>query len=219
MNRGPTDRGTLSSAKERLLDLLKLHAPLSTDELAQHAGVTAAAIRQHLGDLHSDGYVVYTENRGSVGRPQRQWSLADSDVVRAQFPDSHADLAVAFISAARDALGEDAVDAILAARRDAQLAAYRSRVTASTPLEEKLETLVEIRRAEGYMPEWSPLDDGGYAFAENNCPVCTAAKSCQGICDNEIDVFRNFFGADVTVEREEHIIAGDRRCSYEVRPR
>lgn len=219
MNRGPTDRGALSSAKERLLDLLKMHAPMSTDDLAQHAGVTPAAIRQHLGDLHGDGYVVYTETRGQVGRPQRQWSLADTDVVRAHFPDSHADLAVAFISAARDALGEEAVDAILAARRDAQLAAYRSRVTAATPLEEKLETLVQIRRSEGYMPEWSPLDDGGYAFAENNCPVCTAAKSCRGICDNEIDVFRSFFGDDVSVERDEHIIAGDRRCSYEVRPR
>lgn len=210
---------TLSPAKERLLSLLKLHAPLSTDELAERAGVTQAAIRQHLADLSADGYVTFTETRGQVGRPQRQWELTDSDIVRGHFPDSHADLAVAFITAARDALGAEGLDAILAARREAQLAVYRSKIATSAPLEDKLETLVQIRRAEGYMPEWSPLEDGGYTFAENNCPVCAAAESCQGICDNEIDVFRGFFGDDVSVVRDEHIISGDRRCSYEVRLR
>ncbi len=208
----------LSVAKERILALLKRHAPLTTEELAGHVGVTPAAIRQHTSELLESGYIEYTERRGAVGRPCRSWTLCDSDVVRQRFPDSHADLAVSLIAAVRDTLGPEAVETMLAHRRSAQAQTYRGQVTEEAPLSEKLQALTEIRSREGYMAEWSNGEEGVYRFVEKNCPVCVAATSCQGICDSEIDVFRDFFGSGVTVERRTHILSGDRSCSYEVRP-
>ena len=207
----------LSVAKERILALLKRHAPLTTDELAGHVGVTPAAIRQHTADLLEAGYIEYTEKRGVVGRPCRSWTLCDSDVVQKRFPDGHADLAVSLIAAAGAALGPEAVDAMLAHRRTAQARAYRTYVPDDAPLSDKLQALAEVRSREGYMAEWAGGDDGSYRFVEKNCPVCVAAASCQGICESEIDIFRDFFGDGVEVERRSHILSGDRSCSYEVR--
>jgi predicted ArsR family transcriptional regulator len=57
---------------------------------------------------------------------------------------------------------------------------------------------------------------GGFLLVENHCPVCAAARTCQGLCASELEVFRRVLGPDVTVERSDHILAGARRCAYRV---
>ena len=56
----------------------------------------------------------------------------------------------------------------------------------------------------------------GFLLVENHCPICVAATACQGFCRTELDTFRDVLGPDVSVERTEHIIAGDRRCVYRI---
>ena len=58
------------------------------------------------------------------------------------------------------------------------------------------------------MPWWSPMRWCG--------PICVAATACQGFCRAELDTFREVLGPDVSVEREEHIVQGDRRCAYRI---
>ena len=41
---------------------------------------------------------------------------------------------------------------------------------------------------------------------------------CQGFCSTELELFRAVLGRGARVERTEHIIAGDRRCVYQVTP-
>jgi predicted ArsR family transcriptional regulator len=55
-------------------------------------------------------------------------------------------------------------------------------------------------------------------LVENHCPICVAAKTCQGYCRAELDTFRAVLGPDAKVERTEHIVQGDRRCAYRVSP-
>ncbi|KAG1161351.1 hypothetical protein G6F35_019117 [Rhizopus arrhizus] len=62
-------------------------------------------------------------------------------------------------------------------------------------------------------------DGADYLFIENHCPICSAAKACMGFCRSELELFRNVLGAGVTVDREEHILAGARRCAYRVSTR
>jgi predicted ArsR family transcriptional regulator len=57
---------------------------------------------------------------------------------------------------------------------------------------------------------------GGFLLVENHCPICAAARTCQGLCASELEVFRRVLGPDVTVERSDHILAGARRCAYRV---
>ena len=61
---------------------------------------------------------------------------------------------------------------------------------------------------------WAEGD--GYVLVENHCPICVAATACQGFCRAEQETFREVLGPDVSVERIEHITAGDRRCVYHI---
>ena len=76
-----------------------------------------------------------------------------------------------------------------------------------------------IRREEGYMAEWTRAEDGALLLVENHCPICAAARTCQGLCRDELSLFREILGDDVEVERTEHLLSGARRCAYRVAPR
>jgi predicted ArsR family transcriptional regulator len=76
--------------------------------------------------------------------------------------------------------------------------------------------LAELRSEEGYMADWRVLPDGSYVLSENHCPICAAARLCQGFCRSELAVFRSALGPSVTVERAEHILLGARRCAYRI---
>jgi predicted ArsR family transcriptional regulator len=104
---------------------------------------------------------------------------------------------------------------VLDARGAAQRAAYSRRIATSAPLAEKLRELARMRTEEGYMAEVR-RDGGSFLFIENHCPICAAANVCQGFCSTEMDLFRSVLGPEVSVERSEHIVSGDRRCVYRV---
>lgn len=111
------------------------------------------------------------------------------------------------------------MEKLLAVRFQEQVKEYHAQIPAHSPLKSKLEKLAAIRSREGYMADILPgKDAGGYLFVENNCPVCEAAKSCSGICARELDLFQEILGKDVTIERNEHIIEGARRCAYVISP-
>jgi predicted ArsR family transcriptional regulator len=110
------------------------------------------------------------------------------------------------------------VDRVIGARERDTRAAYRAAMRDAATLPERVARLAEIRSTEGYMAEWSDVGDGSYVLAENHCPICAAAATCQEFCRAELNVFRDVLGADVAVEREEHIIAGARRCAYRISP-
>ena len=79
----------------------------------------------------------------------------------------------------------------------------------------RLHKLAEIRTGEGYMAGVKQVGDD-WLFHENHCPICSAAKTCTKLCANELWVFQELLGQDVTITREEHILAGARRCLYKI---
>ena len=107
---------------------------------------------------------------------------------------------------------------MLEARKARQQAVYAARIPSSAPLQEKLRQLARLRTEEGYMAEVKPERNGSFLLLENHCPICAAASACQGFCQTELDLFRTVLGSDVSVERVEHIVAGDRRCAYRITP-
>jgi predicted ArsR family transcriptional regulator len=83
----------------------------------------------------------------------------------------------------------------------------------------RLKRLAELRSAEGYMAQVEPLPDQGWLLVESHCPICAAARSCQGFCRHELELFRELLGPEVCVERSEYILGGGRRCAYRITPR
>ncbi|MBD2034478.1 hypothetical protein H6F76_05445 [Leptolyngbya sp. FACHB-321] len=66
------------------------------------------------------------------------------------------------------------------------------------------------------MAEVMAQTDGTFFLAEKHCPICAVATACIGLCQMELEIFQAVLGEDVTIERIEHILMGDRRCVYRV---
>jgi predicted ArsR family transcriptional regulator len=202
-------------ARDRVLLQLKTRGPQTAAQIARRLGVTPMAVRQHLAGLEDEALVRHRPLRRGVGRPARVWELTDR--AGARFPDSHADLTVELLEAMRSAFGEDGLDRLLAARSRRQARQYRERMPPpDAPPERRVAALAALRREEGYMAEWSREDDGAWLLLENHCPVCAAARVCQGLCRDELGLFRNVLGRDLRVERIDHLLAGARRCAYRI---
>jgi len=107
---------------------------------------------------------------------------------------------------------------VLTSRCAKQRMDYGKRIRRADPLERKLDELAKVRTEEGYMAEIRRQDDGSFLLVENHCPICAAANACQGFCSTELELFRSVLGSGVSVERAEHIIKGDSRCVYRIRP-
>ena len=212
-------------AKRRLLELLKRRGPAGAAALASEIGLTDVAVRQHLTALQEDGLVEAIAANGDAprrrGRPSRSWQLTDR--ATALFPDRHAELTVGLISAVRDAFGEAGMRTIVDLRARDQLAQYRGIMPdPSAPLSERVEALARQRTEEGYMAEVRADPESperGFLLIEHHCPVCDAARTCQGLCAAEIDLMRDVLGEGVEVERIEHLLADGRRCVYRITPR
>lgn len=201
--------------RRAIVKLLKTEGPLDSSRLARHLRLTPMAVRQHLYALQQENLVTAEERPVPLGRPAKHWQLTPE--ANRLFPDAYAELTLALVGAVEKAFGPAGTQRVLESRCAVQQAAYRARIPASASLEEKLRALARVRTEEGYMAEVTREGDG-FLFVERHCPICAAASACQGFCATELDLFRAVLGRGVRVERTEHIIAGDRRCAYQMTP-
>src|SRR5208337_4792988 len=113
--------------------------------------------------------------------------------------------------------GEAGMDKLLRERLRRQIDEYRARMrSAGTSIARRAHALAEIRREQGYMAECTKMPDGSMLLAENHCPICVAASTCQGLCREELSMFRALLGDKARVERTDHILTGARRCAYRI---
>ena len=200
-----------------MLHALKAAGPQTAEALGRKLGMTAVGARQHLTRLSEEGLVDAVDQSEGVGRPKRVWSLTDAG--HARFPDNHAGLTLELITAIRKTGGEAMLDAVIEVREEAALQTYRSRLQGAVSLKEKVKRLAKVRSQEGYMASMAAEGDGALLLIENHCPICVAAKACQGFCRSELALFRDALGSGVNVERDEHIVSGARRCVYRITTR
>ena len=206
-----------SDSGGRILYALKSRGPLGSSALARALGITEVGVRQHLAKLQGDRLVGFDDHAGEVGRPKRIWRLPERG--HGRFPDTHADLTVSLIDSIRSVFGEAGLDRLIDARQEAMVSSYRRELAAYASLSERVAVLARLRTAEGYMAEFEAQAGGGFLLIENHCPICAAAKTCQGFCRSELELFQAAFGSDCTVAREEHLLSDGQRCVYRIAPR
>jgi len=208
----------LGPTKRQIVERLK-RADAKVADLARALDMTEAGVRQHLDALADHGLVVArTGPAEGRGRPPTVWAL--TDLAQDLFPDRHDDLTVELITAVRTALGDEGLARVIDARGEKQRVAYERAVPKRGALRARVEALAKIRTGEGYVAEVVDDPDGkGVLLVEYHCPICTAATACPGLCGSELELFREVLGAQVSVERTQHIVAGDRRCTYRVEMR
>jgi len=203
-----------TDSSTRLLYALKSRGPLGTRDLARALGITEVGVRQHLTKLHSESLVAFDDQAGEVGRPKRMWRLTPKG--HARFPDTHGDLTVSLIENIRSIFGAAGLDRLIQARQEAMVANYRQALEPYPDLGDRVDVLVRLRTVEGYMAKFEIQRDGSCLLIENHCPICAAAKACQGFCRSELELFQAAFGAGVSVTRQEHLLSEGRRCVYRI---
>lgn len=205
------------NSQDKILYQIKRLGPRTARELGQALNVTTMGVRQHLAQMERDGLVetMPEESRGR-GRPVRRWKLTGTG--HGRFPDAHAQVTRDLIVSVRDLLGDETMNRVIEQRTRETLAHYLAELAEAESLAARVETLCELRSREGYMAERERLEDGSYRLLEHHCPICIAASTCQGFCKSELEVFRAVFDGIATVEREDHLLQGARRCSYRIVP-
>lgn len=198
---------------DRLLMLLKTRGALSTRALAEALEISVPAVRQHLRSL--GGLVESRTEKQGVGRPARQWRLTEE--AQARFPDTHAEMTVRLIGLIEERLGPAALDQVVEASYQQDLARYRQALAGSASVDQRVRRLARLRSDEGYMAEVR-RDGADWLLLEHHCPICAAARTCQGFCRNELALFRSVLGEDVTVARSEYLLEGGERCAYRITP-
>ena len=199
----------------KIIALLKTQGSLTAKVLAAELGLTTMGVRQHMLALESSGEVTFTDKKAPRGRPTRHWSLTTKS--NDHFDDKHDDLTMQLIDSVVAVFGDDGLDKLIANREEATMRIYRLALADRYGVAEKLTTLVKLRNNEGYMAAVTQEDDF-FWLLENHCPICAAATKCQGFCRSELNLFQALLKDVAVVTREEHIIAGARRCAYKVIP-
>lgn len=203
----PTRRG--------ILDKLKINGPCDPTRLAALLGVSPMAVRQHLYALRKQRLVTFRIDPRPFGRPAKVWRLAPA--AEALFPDMHSALCVSLLDSLFTAFGPEGLHRTFEIQSRRQVEFLVSSLAPHSPFVDRLNALVTVRTNQGYLAALQDLGEGDFLIIENHCPIRCAAGVCPSLCDAELRVFQSALGNQTTVERREHILTGDRRCTYLVR--
>jgi predicted ArsR family transcriptional regulator len=210
---------TSKNSRHAILDILKREGAQEAKALAKRLGITPMAVGLQLASLVEEKLVSAEPEPavpGRRGRPVHRWALTEA--ANRVFPDAHAVLTAGLLGSLQDIYGPEGMQKLLDARTRQQETDYAQAVPAGTELKEKVTALARLRDREGYMTEVEAGPDGGFRLIENHCPICVAARTCQGFCQSEWQVFSTVLGPGAKVTREEHMLAGARRCVYSIVP-
>ena len=199
---------------DRILSIIKRQGPQTAKMLADTLSITTMGARQHLQALEKTGLLETYDIKVKVGRPNRFWQLSNQG--HSHFIDSHNDLSVQFIESIKDNFGDEGLEKIVKQREEKTFKNYQKALQGCSTLKEKLDAINALRESDGYMTELTALSDTEYLFVENHCPICQAATACQSLCLSELNVFQRLLGEHYKIQREEHIVSGQRRCAYRI---
>lgn len=210
------DNRSAQETSERLLMYLKQAGAASTAELSRQLKITAEAARLQVQKLVATELLEGApQASGGVGRPRQEWRLTARG--HAQFPDAHAQLARQLIGSIKNVFGEGGMERLIAQREEETRRNYEGVLNGLRSLKARLERLVTLRAAEGYMARLE-RDGHDWLVIEDHCPICAAATACQGFCRSELQLFQELLGDAATIRRDEHLLSGARRCVYRVMP-
>jgi predicted ArsR family transcriptional regulator len=209
-----------SRTRDRVLQAIGEHGPVTAAALAQGLGLTAPAVRRHVDNLTEAGLICEREAsqgpRGR-GRPARSYVLTETghQALESDYDDLATE-ALRFLSAEA---GDVAVRRF-AEQRVAQLEQrYAAELdTVGDQPAARVDALVAMLTRDGFAasarPVGAPRSTGpsvGIQLCQGHCPVQHAAREFPQFCDAETDAFSRLLG--VHVQRLATLAHGDHVCT------
>ena len=209
-----------SSTKQDILKYLLKEFRATAIRLATALKVSPQAIRRHLKDLEGEELIIYSSEQIGMGRPQHFYQLSDKgkERLRREVGDSYGKFTVSLLDTLAETVGRDQVSSILQKQWERKAEEYRQHLGKGS-LQQRVAALVELRKAEGFMAEYHPVEgevsetQGKFIFLEHNCAISNVAESFPSVCGHELEMFAAVL-PDCTVERTHWIINGEHRCGY-----
>ena len=203
------------STRDAVLDLLIERGELDAGQLATTLGITVQAMRRHLRSLADEGLIEASTSINGPGRPSNRWCLTTQG--RDRFPNAADSFAIGLLDSTRACLPETTLKALMDQQAEQKAAAYRTQL-GDVSLAERLETLVALRREEGYVTICSRDADGiSWLLQEMHCSVQRIAEEFPAVCDQELLLIRRTV-QDCTVERVHWRLEGGHACGFRITP-
>ncbi|MFG6103655.1 iron-sulfur cluster biosynthesis transcriptional regulator SufR [Leptothoe sp. EHU-05/26/07-4] len=201
------------STKDDILQFLMKAGQATAQTLAENLSVSPQAIRRHLKDLQAEELVEHQAMQSGMGRPNYIYQLSSKG--RDQFPSQYDQFAVSLLDTLTDTVGSEQVGVILKQQWQRKAQHYFE-IIGTGSLPERVEQLVELRQAEGYMAELHQGDDENtYIVAEYNCAISQVAASYPSVCGYELAMFAVAL-PDCQVERTHWLVRGENLCAYKI---
>ena len=205
-----------SGLRRAILVRLRHDGPSSPEGLAGALGLSRTGVLQQLHALEAAGLVSRQAVRHGVGRPRHVYDVTPA--AQDLFPTNYDGLASGLLAAIRSIGGEALIDGVFEERRRLTRDRLRQRLDERLPADASLidrtRELAVIQDEQGYLAEALIGADGVIRLVERNCAIHRVSSEHAAACQAELDLFRDLLGT--SVERETHIAAGDRCCSYRI---
>lgn len=200
----------MQGTRARILDYVVTHREARAEELAEHFGITVAAVRRHLDNLRADGFIDVRAVKQATGRPY--YAYFATEKATQTVPPAYADLLERMLKG----LGErdDVIAVVMSSVAEALASRHREDIPTTAAVEEVVAHVTEALRQEGILEEWRAEADG-FHLVNTQCPYHKAAELSRLPCESDRQAIELLLGRDV--EQLNRIVDGASCCEYLVR--
>lgn len=201
----------MQGTRDRILEYICEHREARAEELAEHFGITAAAIRRHLDNLRADGLVDVRAVRQATGRPYHAYFPTEK--ATQTIPPAYANLLERMLRS----LGEQdtVISSVMASVAESLASRHRDEIPGnSAAIEEVIAQVTASLKTEGILEGWRSEADG-FHLVNGSCPYHKAAEISTLPCESDRKAIELLLGLDV--EQLNRIVDGAPRCEYLVR--
>jgi DeoR family suf operon transcriptional repressor len=213
----PIDATRLPAGRRAVLYAVRRRGEATAEQVAEQLDVTVSGARQHLSALAAEGLVESSELPSPARRGRRTLVYSATTAADRVFPKAYGELTNELLGYVADT-DRALLDELFARRRESRIANARARLASKRTLGTKVAELTRILDEDGYLASHEKVARGVFRIIEHNCAIWAVAERYGQACTSELEFIRAVLdGADV--ERVQHMVAGARRCAYEVRAR
>jgi predicted ArsR family transcriptional regulator len=206
----------LPAGRRAVLYAVRRRGEATAEQVAEQLDISISGARQHLAALTDDGLVESSELPSPEGRRgRRTLTYAATPAADAYFPKAYGELTNELLGYLADT-DRDLLDQLFARRRQTRIDNANARLASRRTPQAKVAELTRILDEDGYLASWENVGPGVFRIVEHNCAIWAVAERYGQACASELEFIRTVLdGAEV--ERVQHMIAGARRCAYEIR--
>jgi predicted ArsR family transcriptional regulator len=205
--------------RDRVLNAVLEHGPVSAAELGELLGFTPAAVRRHLDHLERAGVIEVkrvAKAGAGAGRPARRYVLSSQG--QSRIGDDYLNIAGTALRRLQELAGNDAVREFAVERFADMEQRYTAEIEAAgSDITARAMALSEALSRDGYVSSAAsiaskaplPASLASVQLCQGHCPIQHLAADFPEFCDAETEVFSRLIGVDVrrlsTLARGGHV--------------